>query len=64
MVRRALLASQDDVLGVSQKSITGGPYTQNISFSNPSGDMYLTKGDRSLLGIGGGRAGFSSLGGE
>jgi hypothetical protein len=64
MVRRALLASQDDVLGVSQKSITGGPYTQNISFSNPSGDMYLTKDDRSLLGIGGGRAGFSSLGGE
>jgi hypothetical protein len=64
MVRRALLASQGDVLGVAQTSITGGPYTKSMSFANPSGDMYLTKDDRSLLGIGGGRAGFSPLGGE
>ena len=64
MVRRSLLASQNDLLGVSQKSMAGGPYTESWSFSNPSGEMYMTKDERALLGIGGGRAGFSPLGGE
>lgn len=63
MVRRALMASANDTLGVSQKSMTGGPYTESWSFANPSGDMYVTKAERSLLGIGGGRAGWSSMGG-
>lgn len=63
MVRRVLMASTNDAMGVSQKSMTGGPYTENLSFANPSGDMYVTKAERSLLGIGGGRAGWSSMGG-
>ena len=40
-----------DVLGASQASVTAGPYTQSYSFSTPSGDMYLTKLEKRLLGI-------------
>lgn len=42
--------------GVSQWSPTSGPHSQSLTFANPAGDMYLTKADRKLLGIGGSRA--------
>ena len=51
MVIRAMSASSFDSFGVSQSSITAGPYTQSFSYSNPSGDMYLTKLEKKLLGI-------------
>lgn len=51
MVIRAMSASQSDAYGLSQSSMTAGPYTQSWSYANPSGDMYLTKLDRQMLGI-------------
>lgn len=51
MVCRAISAQSADVLGASQASITAGPYTQSYSFATPSGDMYLTKLEKRLLGI-------------
>ena len=53
MVIRAMTASMADMFGVSQQSVTAGPYSQSFSYSNPSGDMYLTKMERRLLGISG-----------
>lgn len=51
MVIRAMSATASDAFGVSQTSMTAGPYTQSFSYSNPSGDMYLTKLEKRLLGI-------------
>lgn len=51
MVCRAVSANGMDVLGASQASVTAGPYTQSYSFATPSGDMYLTKLEKRLLGI-------------
>ena len=51
MVIRAMAQSGMDTFGVSQAAITAGPYTQSFSYSNPSGDMYLTKMEKKLLGI-------------
>lgn len=50
MVSRAV-DSGVDVYGASQASMTAGPYTQSYSFNTPSGDMYLTKLEKRLLGI-------------
>ena len=46
-----VMSSSEDLFGVSQASMTAGPYTQSMSYSNPSGDMYLTKTEKKLLGI-------------
>ena len=51
MVIRAMSATAADTFGVSQTSMTAGPYTQSFSYSNPSGDMYITKLEKRLLGI-------------
>lgn len=53
MVIRSMSATAADSFGVSQTSITAGPYTQSFSYSNPSGDLYLTRLEKRLLGIGG-----------
>lgn len=53
MVTRAISAMGFDVLGASQASMTAGAYTQSFSFGTPSGDLYLTKLEKRLLGIGG-----------
>lgn len=49
MVIRAM--SSSDTFGVTQASMTAGPYTQSWSYANPSGDLYLTKNEKRLLGI-------------
>lgn len=51
MVIRSMSATESDAFGVSQTSMTAGPYSQSWSYSNPSGDMYLTKLEKRLLGI-------------
>lgn len=53
MVIRCMSATESDTFGVAQTSMTAGPYSQSFSFSNPSGDMYLTRAEKRLLGIGG-----------
>lgn len=57
MVIRAMSASASDVYGVSQSSMTAGPYSQSWTYANPAGDMYLTKTERKLLGIAAGYIG-------
>lgn len=51
MVIRSMSASAAENYGVSQASMTAGAYTQSWTYSNPSGDMYLTKLEKKLLGI-------------
>lgn len=51
MVIRAMSATEADNFGVSSASMTAGPYTQQLTYKNPSGDMYLTKMEKKLLGI-------------
>lgn len=51
MVIRAMSATEADSFGVSQTSMTAGPYSQSWTYNNPSGDMYLTRMEKRLLGI-------------
>lgn len=51
MVIRAMSATEADAFGASQMSMTAGPYTQSWNYANPSGDMYLTRLEKRLLGI-------------
>lgn len=51
MVQRSMTAGAMDAFGITQQSMTAGPYTQSWTLSNPSGDMYLTKMEKKLLGI-------------
>lgn len=39
-----------DMAGVTQSSQTAGPFSQSWSYSNPSGDLYLTKAEKKALG--------------
>lgn len=52
-----ILQSSDN-LGVQSTSWGASPYSGSITFSNPSGDVYLTAFEKSLLGIGEGYAAF------
>lgn len=58
-VRRAMQASATDVFGVSQASMTAGSYQQQWTYANPSGDLYLTKQEKRMLGLGCGKLGFA-----
>ena len=53
MVMRSMVASASDAFGVSELQATMGPFGQTAHYSNPNGDMYLTKLEKKLLGIGG-----------
>lgn len=55
VVHRSLSAG--DLAGLSSYSEGGVGYTASVSVSNPSGDFYLTKAEKRVLGIGGGRVG-------
>lgn len=54
MVIRAMSASASDLYGVTQSAMTAGPYTQSMSYANPTGDLYITKAEKAMLGIGDG----------
>lgn len=49
MVKRAMVAGPD-VEGVGSVQQTAGPFSQSTSYSNPAGNLYVTKADRRLLG--------------
>lgn len=51
MVIRALSATASDAFGVSNATMTAGAYSQSWTYANPSGDMYLTKLEKRLLGV-------------
>lgn len=50
MVSRAL-STAPDAYGVSSLSTTAGVYSESLQYANPSGDMYLTKLEKRLLGV-------------
>jgi hypothetical protein len=53
MVKRAM-ATPGGVDGIGVESIQAGagPFQETQKFTNPSGDLYLTRADRKLLGCG------------
>lgn len=54
MVKRAMATPGGvDGMGVTSVQAGAGPFQQTQQFSNPTGDLYVTKGDRALLGCGG-----------
>jgi hypothetical protein len=53
MVQRSMSTSSGDAYGVSQQSITAVGFTQQYTYSNPTGDLYITKAEKRMLGIGG-----------
>lgn len=55
MVHRSMMAGS--YAGFSNVSQGAGGYTASVGVYNPSGDFYLTKGERRALGIGGARIG-------
>lgn len=50
MVKRSM-ASLGGLDGVTQQSQTVGPFTVAQQFTNPLGDLYLTKKEQSSLGL-------------
>lgn len=51
MVIRSMSATESDSYGVDSMSMTAGVYSQSWNYNNPTGDMYLTKLEKRLLGI-------------
>lgn len=52
MVKRAMTSAASDAFGVTDATATMGPFSQHVAYANPSGDMYVLKSERILLGIG------------
>lgn len=50
MVKRTL-AVDDDIPGVTQYSQGANGFSESWSYANPSGDLYMTKAERQMLGI-------------
>lgn len=57
LVNRKVLAG--NYAGLTSVSQGSGGYTASVGVYNPSGDYYLTKQERRMLGIGGGRVGMT-----
>lgn len=57
LVNRKMLAGAYS--GFSNVSQGAGGYTASATVYNPSGDFYLTKQERRMLGLGGGRVGMT-----
>lgn len=51
MVIRSISATESDSYGVDSMSMTAGVYSQSWNYNNPTGDLYLTKLEKRLLGI-------------
>jgi hypothetical protein len=51
MVERAMRSDSTSQPGVTQQATTMGPFSKSFTFANPTGDLYLTKQDRRLLGV-------------
>lgn len=55
MVIRSMVASASSAYGLESLQATMGPFAQTAQFANPNGDLYLTKLEKKLLGISGGK---------
>jgi hypothetical protein len=51
MVKRAMIAPVDQP-SASNTQMTAGPYSESLTFANPTGDLYLTRSEEKRLGIG------------
>lgn len=49
MVQRAMTSEAG---GVDQLTMAAGPFSQNVRYTNPHGDLYISKSDRRTLGVG------------
>lgn len=49
MAKRALESPAEERQGVAQATAQSGPFSQTLQFTNPDGNMYLSKADRRLL---------------
>ncbi|TCD53766.1 hypothetical protein EJ419_07310 [Alloscardovia theropitheci] len=61
MVQRALAASTtlgDGLSGVSQATQATGPFSQSWTFTNPTGDLYLSRAEKRRLSKSSGQTGF------
>lgn len=58
MASRAMGDDGEIPYGVTQYSQGAGEYTQSFSVGNPYGDVYLSKSERKMLGLGRARASF------
>lgn len=58
---RMLMASESG-FGVAQESWGASPYSGSTSYANPTGDIYLTKTERQLLGLDDGWCGYVTPG--
>lgn len=54
-VKRAMQAPAD-LPPVNSYQQTAGPYSENIAYANPTGDLYFKKSELALLGINGGQS--------
>ena len=52
-----MLSASSDMSGVSQESMTAGPFSNSWTFVNPTGAFKLLPSERRTLGVGGVRAG-------
>lgn len=57
MVIRSMVSTSSETYGMSASSMTAGPYSQSWTYSNPSGDLYITRLEKRLLGISSGYIG-------
>lgn len=53
VVRRAMQSDQNDMGGMSNMSMTSGPFSVQQTSANPNGDFFLTKQEKFALGGGG-----------
>ncbi|MDO4413067.1 Gp19/Gp15/Gp42 family protein [Cutibacterium sp.] len=51
VVRRAMGVGVDMPAGISSVCETGGPFSQQVSFANPTGDLYLTRAEKARMGV-------------
>lgn len=51
-VKRAI-STPIDQAPVNSQQITAGPYSENITFTNPSGDLWFKKSDLAEIGLSG-----------
>ena len=52
VVRVMSVGGAGGAYGATSASMTGGPYSQTWTYEAPVGDMYITKSERMMLGIG------------
>lgn len=57
---RVLQAGTETPIGVQSESWTASPFGGSVSYSNPTGDIYFTAFEKSLLGVDEGYAIFAN----